>query len=176
MAGNIHIRVDGLETFRAVLIRLDPASNPDFVRRALIKGGTLIQREAQLNQIKKGGGRKRGPNDKPLPDRLTSRTGTGRRSIRVDRGGLPDFFVDIGSDLEYMKLHETGGTVGVRGHSRRSHFRRTATGTQFVIGHDVASHQATFPKRAYLAPALDEVNADLQGLFVNAWDSEVSGR
>lgn len=99
----IRVVVSGDKALQRKLKKLDPKTNPEFVRRALVKGGFLIQSDAQMNQIERGG---KGP---PLPHRLTSRTGTGRRSIRVDRGGLPNFFVDIGSDLRYMQLHETGG-------------------------------------------------------------------
>lgn len=96
----IRVVVKGDKVAARKLRKLNPKTNPEFVRRALVKGGFLIQQDAQLNQIERGG---KGP---PLPHRLTSRTGTGRRSIRVDRGGLPNFFIDIGSDLEYMQLHE----------------------------------------------------------------------
>ena len=40
--------------------------------------------------------------------RLTSRTGTLRRSIGVNRRGLP-FYIDVGSDVEYARIHELGG-------------------------------------------------------------------
>ena len=103
MAGNIRVTVTGDERVRRVMKDIDPKSNPKFVREALVKGGLLIQRDAALNQMIRGG---KGPPDKKM---LTSRTGTGRRSIRVDRAGLPKFFVEIGSDLKYMQVHETGG-------------------------------------------------------------------
>lgn len=99
----IRVFVTGDKLLKRKMRKIDPKTNPEFVRRALVKGGFLIQRDAQLNQIARGG---KGP---PLRDRLTSRTGTGRRSIRVDRKGLREFFIDIGSDLRYMQLHETGG-------------------------------------------------------------------
>ncbi len=145
MAGAIKIRVDGGANLTRVMNNIDPSRNPEFVRRALIKGGLLVQKNAAEKQIKRGG------RAKPLPNKLTSRSGTGRRSIRTDRSGLPRFFVDIGSDLKYMQLHETGGTVT----------RRSSKGN---------THQATFPPRPYMAPALAAVNTDLGGAFFREWD------
>lgn len=159
MAAGVRVVVTGEKTLNRVLRNINPRENPEFVRRALTKGGLFIQRNAAEKQIKRGG---RG---RPLPDRLTSRTGTGRRSIRTDRGGLPRFFIDIGSDLKYMQLHETGGTVSVRAHSRRG--RKGGT-------HRVRAHSATFPARPYLAPAIAAVDSDLEGLFLRGWNRELN--
>ncbi len=161
MASNIRATVTGERRLLAVLNGINPKQNPEFVRRALTKGGLLVQREAALKHIKRGG------KGAPLRDRLTSRTGTGRRSIRVDRGGLPRLFVDIGSDLKYMQLHETGGTV-----TRRSHSRRSRKGKI----HTVKAHSATFPARPYLKPALEAVDDKLEGLFFREWDRELKKR
>ena len=159
MASNIRIKVEGVERVKSVLRGIDPSKNSAFVRRALVKGGLLVQREAALNQIKRGG---KGPS---LRDRLTSRTGTGRRSIRVDRGGLSKFFVEIGSDLEYMKVHETGGTF-----QRRAHTRTSRLGNSF----QVRAHQATYPARPFLKPALDAVDDELEGVFFREWQTELN--
>ena len=161
MAANIRVVVSGEERVARVLRGINPGENPAFVRRALTKGGFLIQREAATKQIKRGG------KGRPLPHKLTSRTGTGRRSIRVDRGGLPRLFVDIGSDLKYMQLHETGGTVNIRAHSRRG--RKGGT-------HKVRAHSATFPARPYLKPGLEAVDTDLEGLFFREWNQELGKR
>lgn len=159
MASTIKITVEGEARVRRVLRGIDPEENSGFVRRALVKGGLLIQRDAAKNQIKRGGS---GP---PLRNRLTSRSGTGRRSIRTDRGGLPRFFVDIGSDLKYMQLHETGGTVQRRAHSRRSRSGGT---------HNVRAHAANFPARPYMAPALEAVDDQLEGVFFREWQTELN--
>ena len=159
MASKIRISIEGDDLARAVIRGMNPAENPAFVRRSLVKGGLMIQRNAAKIQIKRGG---KGP---ALANKLTSRTGTGRRSIRVDRGGLSRFFVEIGSDLKYMQLHESGGTV-----FRRSHFRRTPTGgTAFVSG-----HLATYPSRPFLAPAMKEVSRKLELVFAEDWEREIN--
>lgn len=155
---SIRVEVDGLQKVRTVLLGINPERQPAWVRRALTKGGLLVQREAAQNQIRRGGS---GP---PLAHRLTSRTGTGRRSIRVDRGGLPRFFVDIGSDLAYMRVHEGGGTV-----QRKAHTRRSRLGNL----HSVRAHQATYPARPYLQPALEVVDAQLEGVFSDEWGREI---
>ena len=155
---SIRIVNGGDRELRRVIRGIDPETNPRYIRQALRKGGLLIQRNAARKQIKPGG---KGP---PERTRLTSRTGTGRRSIRVDRGGLTNFFVDIGSDLKYMQLHEVGGTV-----QRRQHTRQLAGGTLVTV----RAHSATFGARPYLAPALDAVERDLEALFVTAMQREV---
>ena len=154
---SITLTVTGDDDLRRTVRNMNPETNPKFVRSALTKGGLLIQRNAARKQIIPGG---KAP---PAKKRLTSRTGTGRRSIRVDRSGLSRFYVDIGSDLEYMKLHEIGGTV-----QRRQHARRTKSGNLAAV----TAHSATFPARPYLAPALDAVNDELEQLFFEAWDRE----
>ncbi len=162
MASNIRVVVEGEATVRRVLRNIDPKANPKFVQKALTKGGLLIQREAALKQIRRSGGA-------PLKHRLTNRRGGsgGVGSIRTDRGGLPRFFVDIGSDRKYMQLHETGGTVTRRAHSRRG--RKGGT-------HRVRAHSATFPARPHLAPALEAVDDKLEGLFFRGWQTEANKR
>jgi len=121
---------------RALAALRQPALREVF-RRALLKSALKVQQIATREKIRAGGvvgtGKSR-MNLPPLPDRLTSRTGTLRRSIAVDRSQLP-FEVSIGSDLVYAAVHEVGGLV-----TRRS-------GT------------AHYPQRPFLKPALDDANA-----------------
>ena len=156
---NVKITTEGLDDVRRVFVSLNPGESPEWVRRALVKGGLRIQANAAGQQIIRGG---KGP---PHPHRLTSRSGTGRRSIRVDRGGLPRFFVDVGTDLRYMAAHETGGTFTRRAHSRRSKLGNL---------HQVRAHSMTYPPRPFLRPALEEVDSQLEGIFIDEWGRGLS--
>jgi len=69
--------------------------------RALIRSALDVQTEAASNQIIRSS---KGPVDAV---RVTSRTGTLRRSIAVNRQDLP-FAITIGSDLIYAPVHEFG--------------------------------------------------------------------
>lgn len=71
------------------------------VGRGLDRMAFRVLDNATRVQIIRGG---KGP---PHPTRLTSRTGTGRRSIRVNRSGA--FERSVGTDLVYMGVHELGG-------------------------------------------------------------------
>ena len=147
------------EALRRLLENIDPGESPAWVMRALVAAGLRVQRNAATKQIRRGG------KGKPLPRKITSRTGTGRRSIRVDRGGLNRLFVDVGSDLAYMAVHETGGTF-----LRRAHTRLTPSGGLARV----RAHSATFPQRPWLAPALDEENAEMGNIFVREWEREAN--
>lgn len=117
--------------------------------------GLLVARNSQ-NAMRRGG---KGP---PLPRKLTSRTGTGRRSIRSDRPrirkGLSS--VDVGTDLKYMSAHETGGSF-----TRRAHARRSSTGKT----HRVRSHRIRFPERAFLKPGLAKSLKEIEEITVRVW-------
>ncbi len=126
MAIAFRLRVEGLEQteryFRSIGRTIPRRAIPD----ALVEIGLRVQREAAQNQIIRGGPRGAPPD----PYKLTSRTGTLRRSIRVNRGPLPTA-VDVGSDLQYARIHELGGRTGRGG---------------------------LMPARPYLTPALEEIN------------------
>lgn len=121
---------------RALAALRQPALREVF-RRALLRSAFKVQEISTRQKIRAGGvvgtGKSR-MNLPPLPDRLTSRTGTLRRSIAVDRSALP-FEVSIGSDLVYAAVHETGGLV----------HRRSGT--------------ARYPARPFLGPALEDASA-----------------
>lgn len=94
--------IDDSEAVR-VLRAAHPEASGRVAHRALRKAAFLIQDEAARNQIQRGGS---GPPNPP-PGPLISRTGTLRRSIRVDDAGVPRF-IDVGSDLVYAGVHELG--------------------------------------------------------------------
>lgn len=146
------IRVEGIGRFFDALARLSPQQRPELARSFLLSAALLIQRHAAEDTIIRGG---KGP---PHPTRLTSRTGTGRRSISVDRSGLPSF-IAVGSDLGYMALHETGGTVHMPATEVSESTRSVAFGRRVapfkVPAHLRRGHFALYPPRPWLAPAVD---------------------
>lgn len=97
--------IDDSEAVR-VLRAAHPEASGRVAHRALRKAALLVQDDATRNQIQRGGS---GPPNPP-PGPLISRTGTLRRSIRVDDAGVPRF-IDIGSDLVYAGVHELGGNL-----------------------------------------------------------------
>ena len=101
MAVAARVSVQGTEAVVAMLRRLAPAKNQEIARRALKILAFEVQRVATREEILPGG---KGP---PDPHRLTSRTGTLRRSIAVDQSSLP-FSVSVGTDLVYGAVHELG--------------------------------------------------------------------
>lgn len=104
MAVSLRIRVDS-EAAEATLAALDlrMGEGRRAVGRALDRMAFRVQQDAALNQIIRGGS---GP---PHPTRLTSRTGTLRRSIRVNRRG--PYERSVGTDLLYGLVHELGGRI-----------------------------------------------------------------
>ena len=102
MAVALSITIDTREFDRTLeALNLTRGKGQDALDRALDTMGFKVQANAATKQIRRGGS---GP---PHPTRLTSRTGTGRRSIRVNRRALARI---IGSDIIYMRVHELGGT------------------------------------------------------------------
>jgi len=103
----MRVTVTGVPELQRALERMNPGENKRILRNSLLSMAFEIQADAAKNQIHPGG---KGP---PLPDRLTSRTGTLRRSIRVNRGPLP-FAIEIGTDLTYGAVHEFGSKTHPR--------------------------------------------------------------
>ena len=102
MAVALSISVQGLDELHERLDRIMPSKNSAWVARALVKAALRVQEISAKEKILRGG---KGP---PVPGILTSRTGTLRRSIRVNRSPLP-WAVEVGTDLVYGAVHETGG-------------------------------------------------------------------
>jgi hypothetical protein len=101
----ITVSVVGTKELKRKLEKMNPGVNKKIVRNSLIESALAIQRDAAKNQILAGGGGKGDGMTKPHPRYLTSRTGTLRRSIKVDRGPLP-FAIEVGTDLGYGAYHE----------------------------------------------------------------------
>lgn len=159
--------------YQRALNDLIPSGNPEIQSRALKKVALLVQSVASREKIKRGG------KGAPLKNKLTSRTGTGRRSIRVDRSGLPSS-ISIGSDLGYMAAHEKGGTFSVRKSTVAAHTRTRAFGKKFkpfkVPSHTRKAHKIKLRRRAWLEPAIEDVVPQrAQVIFANEWEGRIRG-
>lgn len=99
----MRVTVTGIPELKAALERMNPGRNKVIMRNGMITAALEIQKNA-TGQIRKGGGGKKNPKP-PVPHQLTSRTGTLRRSIRVNHGPLP-FAIETGTDLTYGAVHE----------------------------------------------------------------------
>jgi phage gpG-like protein len=156
MAVSVSVRVEGIKEVQATLARIDPKVNSAWVSRALVKCALLVQQIATTQKIKPGG---KGP---PVPDRLTSRTGTLRRSIGVDRSRLPAS-IAIGTHLGYGTVHEQGwsGTQRVPSHTRTVAFGRKVAPYRV----DAYLRRMNIPARPYLSPALEDAADRFDDLF-----------
>ena len=105
MAVQIKVSVGFTNELKRKLEKMNPGTNKKILRDSLIESALLVQRDAAKNQILAGGGGKASGMTRPHPQFLTSRTGTLRRSIKVDRGPLP-FAIEVGTDLVYGPYHE----------------------------------------------------------------------
>lgn len=130
------------------LRNIDPSRKTKILRDWLLESAFVVQEKAQNEMI-------RGGKNPPVAGKLTSRTGTGRRSISVFRSGLPKF-IEIGTDLRYMNLHETGGEI-----QRGPYQRRSSSGTT----HRVKRHSATYPKRPFLVPGYEKSKTKIAEIF-----------
>ena len=151
------------------LARLSPDKNPRVLSRSLRRIALETQARA-TNKIRRGGSLR------PAPSVLTSRTGTGRRSISTDLGSLPHS-ATVGSNLGYMALHEEGGSITRPAHSVVAHTRTVAFGRKLprfnVPGYSVRAHSARYPARPWLSPAVDEMVPDrASAIVVDEWESE----
>ena len=129
---------------RETIRNMNPAVKIVILQRALVKSGFVVAEQSQKSMLS---GRVGGA--PPHPTRLTSRTGTGRRSIRSDRRASRrsrfGMFIDIGTDLGYMGLHEFGGPW------------RTPTGFR------------TYPPRPFLQPGLEKSKRQIEEIFRLEW-------
>jgi len=106
MATALRVSLVGTKELQRRLKQMNPAINKRIIKESLLEGALKVQTNAASIQIT-GGGRGKGKGLAPLRNKLTSRTGTLRRSIAVDRKPLP-FAIEVGSDLAYAAPHEFG--------------------------------------------------------------------
>ena len=171
MAVALSITVQGLDELHERLNRISPSKNSAWVARSLKKCAELTQ-DITANEMIIRGGRFRGPKGKRGgkgkmrsagvdPKRITSRTGTLRRSIRVNTSTLP-FAAEVGSDLVYAAVHEFGGTYSIPSYSRAIATSTRSGGSSMAL---VKAHSATYPARPYLAPGLDKAAKSFSDIF-----------
>ncbi len=105
MAG---VRLVGGEQLKRDILAMSPARRK-VTDPALSESILLVLSTAAERKIKRGG---KAP---PVKGRLTSRTGTLRRSLGpnegVDKSGLSQGFIEGGSALVYASVHEYGNAT-----------------------------------------------------------------
>ena len=171
MPVSMKVTVTGGKEFEDALRRLPPRENAKVKSLGLRAVALAVQANAAKLQMFPGG---KGP---PRANQLTSRTGTGRRSIRTNFAKLPGES-QVGSDLKYMAAHEAGGQFTIKSHSVREHTRKFAFGKKLapfkVPTFTRKAHSATFPKRPWLQPAIDEiVPSKAERIMVDFWERQV---
>ncbi len=171
----IRITVEGTAELQRRLRLLNPEQNQRIMRDTLKKSAFAIQRNVTRIQLV-GGGRGKGRALPALPSRLTSRTGTLRRSVAVNQRPLPRA-IEIGTDLSYGAVHEVGGRISVPASRVKSHTRTVAFGRKVgpftVPAHMRSAYTANYPRRPFLQPALETVAPRFPGFAVEMWEREL---
>jgi phage gpG-like protein len=170
----LKVEVTGIKQISGMLKDLSPDESQEIVVKSLQDCAKLVQINAVNKQIMGGGAkavsRGRGVQIKPHPTRLTSRTGTLRRSISINQQRVPAW-IDIGTDLKYGAVHELGfkGNVFISGHYREitQAFGRRIKPTEVAVRSHVRS--VNIPKRPFLKPALEEVEDRFPAIFMKHW-------
>lgn len=166
----IRTTVIGADAFVGAMKRGDPERNPEIFSRSLRRITLLTQKIAAQEKMKRGG------QGAPLPNKLTSRTGTGRRSISTDFGALPRA-ASVGSSLNYMRVHEEGGTfvaslARVGAHTRTVVFGRTVS--PFTVpAYTRSGYSFKMPRRAWLEPAVDDVLPRAPDIAAEEWERAI---
>jgi phage gpG-like protein len=116
----------------------------------------------------------------PKPDKLTSRTGNLRGSIRTENG--PPGVAYVGPTAVYGAIHEFGGTIQQRAMTRLAGGRRiavakllksgkystkqTVRATQRVRAHERGAYAIHMPARPYLRPAFQKHEREIQDAMI----------
>jgi len=168
------INVSGVKEIEAALRRANPGTNPRITPGILKAFAVPIQRNAVDKQIAAGGGGK-GKQLKPLPRKLTGRTGRLQGDIHIDKRPLPRG-IEIGPDVKYGAVHEFGKRVVFGLAKVASHTRKVAFGKKvapFTVPSYIRSgYSAKYPKRAFMAPALKAVSPRFPEIAVREWKKE----
>lgn len=168
------VNLSGVKELQDRLRQMNPKRNVKIPQRFFIRAAQEIQKNAKDKQIS-AGGRGKGKALKPLPHKLTSREGTLRRDISVDRKWLP-WAIEIGPDIEYAAIHEFGGRISIPAVTVKAHRRTTAFGKKVapftVPEHTRRAHSASYPRRAFMAPALEAIRPRLPDILVDIWKKE----
>ncbi len=133
MPVQLRVRIVGTKALTKALDKMNPGLNKKILRDSLIEAALGIQKEAAATILPGGGGKRNAR--PPVADRLISRTGTLRRSIKVDRGPLP-FAIEAGTDLVYGAVHE----FGLGGRKRRQFIKPALDSVAPKFGEIVIKH------------------------------------
>jgi hypothetical protein len=181
MAVSLSISVQGLDELHERLNRVNPKTNPAWVRRSLLKAGELTQIISSRQMIiqssrfrgPKGprGGKGRMMSAGVHPSKLTSRHGGAGLvgSIRVNQTPLP-WAIEVGTDKAYAHVHEEGGTFSVGSYSRTIASSTRSGGASMAL---VKSHSRTYPKRAFMAPGVEKAAKSFDRIFSKEWAKEM---
>ncbi len=124
---------------------LSPLRRRNIINSALIRSALVVVDEARAQMINA-----KSDDQPPHPTRLTSRSGRGRKSIhatrRVDRTSVSGFTTEVGTNLEYMAVHETGGIA------------TTSGGGLFI-----------YPPRPWLRPGYKKAERRIEAIFRAEW-------
>lgn len=171
----VTIIVTGADAAVRVLSSLQAPALHQVFREALEKSALLTQRIATDEKIVHGAETRA---TKPLPHKLTSRRGGAGLvgSIGIDRSDLP-LSVSVGSALKYAPVHEYGGEVAFPARVIRQHRRTVLFGKRvspFSVGpYFRGGYFATYPKRPYLLPALEDASKRFPEFFEKAIDRAI---
>ena len=105
MATQLQVSIVGTKELQRRLKKMNPQQNTRITRLSLIDAAKAVLIDATKVQIKAGGGGKKSGYSAPDPKQLTSRTGTLRRSIGINKSELP-FAITVGTNLRYGAYHE----------------------------------------------------------------------
>ncbi len=140
---------------------VSPKANRSIWKRGMTRVTTLVQSQVQGHTIRRRGTAppSRGPHF------LTNRTGGAGivGSIATDLSNLPRS-ASVGTDKPYGRVHEEGGTFTIPAHSRRKKSGGRA---------NVRSHRATFPRRAYLQPGVDQTLKQFAPIMIEVIEAEM---
>jgi len=168
MAVGVKTELKGAVEYSRQLTSLIPSKNPKIRAVGLRALALEVQTVSAREKIKRGG------KGAPLKSKLTSRTGTGRRSIRTDFSRLPGQSA-VGTDLRYMAAHEKGGAFSVKASTVSAHTRTKAFGKTVkpfkVPKYKRKAYTLNLPKRPFIEPAVDQVvPSRAQQIFLRAWE------
>lgn len=153
-AGELRLRLEaGPEVMAALAARRESVTAA--ARRALSDSVMLVHRKITLNLTGAV---------------LRVKTGRLRQSMQTflsdDSGG-------VGTNVEYARIHELGGTIP-------PHEIRPRRGAALFFGGRFASRVmhpgATIPARPYMRPALEDSRDDIQKIFVSRLSAALKGK
>lgn len=178
MASGFRVEVTGQGSVVKGLEEMNPGLNRKITNPAMVESALLVLRIAAQGKIVRGGAK----GASPRAGVLTSRTGRLRSSLSLKSGGVDKSRlprnISVGSNVKYAGVHEFGGTVRTGASRVRAHTRTNAFGKNVapfkVPAHSRKAHSKKYPKRAYLAPALDQASFKFPDIFLKHWNKAIS--